>query len=107
MTRARRRPALLRCAASIALAVLPLAAAGQDAGSGRSLYLTHCASCHGEDGRPMMGGAPDFSRGEGLFQSDAVLYDSIRSTRIIEHGYEGLLDERQIYDIIAYLRDFF
>ena len=101
-------PARVRgTAAAIVLAMLPFAAVGQDSAAGRSLYLTHCASCHGEDGRPMMGGAPDFTRSEGLFQADVVLSDAIRSTRVIEHGFEGLLSEQDIQDIIAYLRDFF
>ena len=50
---------------------------------GRNLYLTVCASCHGNDGKGMSRFAPP------LFRSEWVLESPERLSRILLHGMEG------------------
>jgi mono/diheme cytochrome c family protein/glucose/arabinose dehydrogenase len=54
--------------------------------SGRQLYLTTCAGCHGSDG----GGQPRFA--PTLIGSDWVLGDKKRLALILLHGMEGPLE---------------
>jgi mono/diheme cytochrome c family protein len=54
--------------------------------SGRQLYLTMCAGCHGSDG----GGQPRFA--PTLIGSDWVLGDEKRLALILLHGMEGPLE---------------
>jgi mono/diheme cytochrome c family protein/glucose/arabinose dehydrogenase len=54
--------------------------------SGRQLYLTTCAGCHGSDGRGLNRFAPP------LVGSEWVLGDEKRLTLILLHGMEGPLD---------------
>ena len=91
--------------AGLLMTLLPCVSA--NAGSvaaGKTLYQTHCEICHGQSGRPAMAGAPDFTRGDGLFQSDAAIFDAIRSSEIIMHGFSGLLRDEEIFDIITFIR---
>ena len=41
-----------------------------DISNGRKIYQQNCVICHGASGQGTMAGAPNFKRGEGLFQSD-------------------------------------
>ncbi len=87
-------PALLACAA---------AQAG-DANKGRQLYGSHCAICHGQTGRSTMAGAPHFDRGEGLLRPDADLLASIRNGKNASPAYRGILSDREILDVVAFMR---
>lgn len=75
-----------------------------DPNRGRQLYMQHCNTCH-EPGREMAG-APDFRLGMTLMQSDPVLLDKIRKGKNAMPGYNGILTDRMILDIIAYMRTF-
>ncbi len=72
--------------------------------NGRKLYMQHCNSCH-EPGREMAG-APDFNYGSTLMQSDQVLLGKIRTGKNAMPGYTGILSDRMILNIIAYMRTF-
>ncbi|HED33389.1 MAG TPA: cytochrome c [Gammaproteobacteria bacterium] len=72
--------------------------------NGRKLYMQHCNSCH-EPGKEMAG-APDFSYGSTLMQSDPVLLRKIRTGKNAMPGYIGIMSDRMILDIIAYMRTF-
>lgn len=101
MTRHRRAaPALLLCASMFAA----LAAQAGDSIAGAPLYRTHCALCHGANGRPVMPTAPDFSRPTALLEPDPVLLATIRAGRGAMPAYQGQLRDREILDIVAYLR---
>lgn len=80
------------------------AAQAADTQKGRQLYVTYCATCHGENGRSTMAGAPNFDRGEGMLRSDASLLASIRAGKNACPAFQGLLKDREILDVIAYLR---
>lgn len=80
----------------------PALAAGVD--NGQQLYLTHCAGCHGIDGISAIPEAKNFSRANFLAQPDQDLIDIISSGRNTMPAYLGILNDREILDIINYLR---
>jgi cytochrome c6 len=92
------------------LACLLLAASGwghtADIVKGAELYRQHCASCHGNQGRPVMVGATDFSQPTALLKPDMNLLQSIRAGRGAMPAYQGLLRDRDLLDIVAHLRTF-
>lgn len=92
----------LAAGAMLAAAALPAPAA--DVASGEKLYRQFCAQCHGANGIAVLPNAPSFARGDRLMQPDPMLAMTIRSGRNSMPAFAGLLNERQIYDVIAYLR---
>jgi len=89
-------------AAAIWLPAAP--ASASDPLRGAELYRTFCAYCHGNDGRPQLPTAPDFSRQERLLQPDPALLTTIRGGRGAMPGFQGMLRDRDILDVIAHLR---
>ena len=79
-------------------------AQASDPNKGRDLYVQHCISCH-ESGMEIAG-APDFNYGTSMMQSDPVLLAKIRSGKNAMPGYAGILTDRMILDVIAYMRTF-
>ena len=79
-------------------------ASAADTQRGANLYARHCAICHGVNGMPAMPGAPNFRRVESLMRPDAQLAGVIRSGRAGMPGYFGVLAERDIGDLVAFLR---
>ena len=90
--------------AALAAAALCGAASAADVFEGRKLYTTYCASCHGPAGVAVMPGTPSFARGDRLMQPDAGLLASIRAGRNAMPAFAGVLRDREILDVIAYLR---
>lgn len=88
------------------LAALPLPARAADVAGGERIYKQYCAQCHGTGGVAVLPNAPSFARGDRLMQPDPVLAMTIRSGRNAMPAFAGLLNERQILDVIAYLRTF-
>lgn len=95
-----RAPAL---AALCGLLTLPAANAADMRNGGR-IYNVHCAGCHGADGRSVIPEAPNFARGERLMQSDVALLSSMRIGRGAMPGYVGILSDREILDVVSFLR---
>jgi cytochrome c6 len=75
-----------------------------DIKKGRQLYGSYCAICHGPTGRSTMAGAPNFDRGEGLMRPDSDLQASIRSGKNACPAFRGILSDREILDVVAFLR---
>lgn len=75
-----------------------------DTFKGRQLYSSNCAVCHGQNGRSMMPSAPNFDRGEGVMKPDFALLASIRSGKNAMPAFQGILSDRDIMDVIAYVR---
>lgn len=71
---------------------------------GAEIYQRFCAQCHGNNGRPVLPLAPDFTRQERLLQSDLALLASIRAGRGAMPAFQGTLRDRDILDVIAHLR---
>lgn len=94
--------------AALAFAGLLSAHAGiaqsADIARGGQTFALHCASCHGPAGQGVFPGAPKFNRGERLMQSDLTLLNSIRSGKNAMPPFMGMLRDREILDVIAYLR---
>jgi mono/diheme cytochrome c family protein len=89
-----------------ALALLLACSASQagDINKGRKLYGTNCAMCHGQNGRSAMVGAPNFDRGEGVMRPDSALLASIRAGKNACPAFRGILTDRDILDVIAFVR---
>lgn len=83
---------------------LPNLVSAADILNGQKVYAAHCVGCHGANGRSVMPIVPSFSRGERLLQPDTALLLSIRSGRNAMPGYMGILADREILDVIAFLR---
>lgn len=83
---------------------LPCTGDAADIMQGRTHYETYCRNCHGEDGRGVVAGAPDFSRGQGLFKPDAALVTGLKSAKGGMPSYQGILRDQQMLDVVAYLR---
>jgi cytochrome c6 len=98
-------PFVLKIAATAVplLLACSVAQAG-DINKGRQLYGSHCAICHGPTGRSTMAGAPNFDRGEGLLRPDSDLLASIRSGKNACPAFRGILSDREILDVVAFLR---
>lgn len=75
-----------------------------DINKGGTLYATHCAACHGANGTPVMPGTPNFRRMESLMKPDMQLLTVIRNGKGVMPGYFGVLRDREILDVVAYLR---
>lgn len=96
---------MVRAAAILAVAALfawPASAA--DIARGGQTFAMHCAVCHGPAGQGIFPGAPKFNRGERLMQSDLVLLNTIRTGKNAMPSFNGILRDREILDVIAYIR---
>lgn len=96
--------ALRALGAALAAAAVSAPAAAADIFKGRQVYATHCAVCHGPNGVSVMPGAPNLARGERMMQPDAGLLASIRGGRNAMPAYAGILTDRDILDVIAFMR---
>jgi cytochrome c6 len=94
------RPAL---ALALALSAAPASYAA-DVAKGAQIYAQHCAACHGPTGVSVMPNAPNFARSERMLQPDFQLLMAIKSGRNAMPAYNGVLADRDIFDVIAYLR---
>jgi cytochrome c6 len=89
------------CLVALCLAV-PAHAADPD--NGRGVYEKHCALCHGNKGAPTWPGAPDFRRAASLMKSDGQLLTTIRYGKGVMPAYLGVLRDKELLDVTAYLR---
>lgn len=81
------------------------AARAADPAKGQRLYASHCAACHGAGGRAVMPGAPDFNQfSPRLMRPDFTLLAAIRSGKNAMPAFQGILPDRDILDVIAFLR---
>lgn len=75
-----------------------------DTNKGRQLYAAHCVSCHGGPGTSAAPGSPSFERGQNMLKPDLVLMEATRTGKNAMPAYRGILTNRDILDIIAYMR---
>lgn len=71
---------------------------------GGQIYVNYCASCHGENGVPLMSEAPNFARSERLLRPDMFVANAIREGKNSMPSYQGVLSDNEILDVIVYLR---
>ncbi len=76
--------------------------------SGKETYVKHCSGCHGERGESKLIGVPNFSRGEVIISStDPMLMATIKRGKGTMPGFQGLIKDNEIMDVIAYMRTLF
>lgn len=103
----RRLPPLFRVlavTATLAMAGFVGQAQAADPLKGAKLYNERCSDCHGTQGVPTMPGVPDFTRSQALMQTDLDLVKTISVGKGMMPAFQGRLSEREILDVIAYLR---
>lgn len=74
--------------------------------NGKTIYQSYCETCHGADGVAVLPGAPDFSRGKGLMQPDRSIFDVIWKGQNAMPGFQGVLEQEEVFDVIGYIRTF-
>ena len=94
----------LPLALSLLTALAVFRAQAADVMKGAQIYRVHCASCHGASGMSAMASAPSFARGERMMQPDPALAMAIRAGRGAMPGFFGVLNDRDLFDVIAYMR---
>lgn len=52
----------------------------------------------------MMPGMPNFSRGDRLFRTDRELIEAVKDGNGVMPAFYGILEEKQIEDVVAFLR---
>lgn len=78
--------------------------AAGDVFKGRDTYQRYCLGCHGSSGEGMMPGMPNFARGDRLFRTDRELIDAVKDGNGVMPAFYGILKEREIEDVVAFLR---
>lgn len=73
---------------------------------GQTIYATYCQGCHGSNGKGTLSGAPNFTRGLSLMKPDAQLFETVINGRNAMPGFQGVLKNEDIYDVISYIRNF-
>lgn len=90
--------------ASLALLLAAIPALAADINTGRTLFTSYCAGCHGQNGEGVLPGAPNFRMDNRLMRPDMVLVESIRNGRNAMPAFRGVLTDRQLLDVVAFLR---
>lgn len=91
-------PALLLLAACASSPEAKILALEGDATAGADVFATNCAACHGADGTG--GTGADLTAEE---QSDQELVETILYGEGSMVGFEGLLEDQEIADVIAFV----
>jgi cytochrome c6 len=86
------------------LALWPASVNATDIFNGQLVYETHCLGCHGVDGMPLVPGTPDFTLGQTLDKPDRPLFEAISFGINLMPGYDGIINNQEILDVIAYIR---
>lgn len=98
------RKTFLRCALASGLFFAATMSNAADTVKGGQIYADHCASCHGVNGAPIMPDAPNFSRSERLLRPDVFVAAAIRDGKNAMPGFQGILTDSQILDVVVFLR---
>lgn len=77
-----------------------------DVFQGKEVYSRYCMGCHGEAGEGLMPGLPNFSRGQQLIRTNRELSDTIRDGNGVMPGFNGIITDDEIENVIAYIRTF-
>jgi len=91
---------------ALALLAMPSVQAASLAKGGQ-IYANQCSICHGQNGMATMPGAPNFKFGHSLTKTDQALVDHLINGRNACPSFMGILREREMYDVVAYLRSFY
>ncbi len=72
--------------------------------SGGKTYKKYCGMCHGEKNRKAIPSVHDFIRGEYLMIPDREMFQIIREGKKTMPAFIGILSNRQIENVVNYLR---
>lgn len=75
-----------------------------DIANGSRLYAANCIACHGGPGIAAAPNSPSFERGQGMMKPDFKLVELTRVGKDGHPSFQGRLSDRDILDMIAYLR---
>jgi cytochrome c6 len=75
-----------------------------DTFKGRQLYTANCITCHGATGKSVIPGAPNLAQGDAMMRPDFTLLNAIRSGKNAMPAFRGILTDRDIMDVVAYMR---
>jgi cytochrome c6 len=73
---------------------------------GAKIYNERCAMCHGANGKAMVAGTPDFANTNILAKPDYELKKFINAGKGIMPGFQGVLKDQEILDVVSYIRTF-
>ena len=73
---------------------------------GHEIFIQKCMACHGESGDGKLPGQPNFSKGDAFYKSDSVLIDVNREGKGVMPGFDGVLSEEEIRNVVAYIKTF-
>jgi len=80
---------------------------GSSFDSGRKVYRSFCAGCHGFDGNASFKLSPSFAKAERLEKQDAVLLASINKGLNIMPAWQGVLSQELQNSVLLYIRTAF
>lgn len=93
----------LACLAALT-AALPGRAQAADLVEGKRHYTAYCSGCHGIDGMSLRPQAPRLALGERMAQPDFVLVNTLKSGFGTHPSFLGLLNDRELLDVVSYVR---
>ncbi len=72
---------------------------------GKDIFTTSCVVCHGEDGKGIVEGTPDFTSPEFVATTRLVdLFKSVSEGKGTMPPWKGQLSESDIWDVLTYIR---
>lgn len=86
------------------LSVLPGSALAADLVAGKRHYTAYCAGCHGVDGMSLRPQAPKLALGERMAQPDFMLVNTLKSGFGTHPSFLGILNDRDLLDVVSYVR---
>ncbi len=88
----------------LALGISAPVQAAADRNRGHDIYLKHCSSCHGVDGRSPLPTIASLNLNQGMMQPDVVLLNKFRMGVGQMPPFFGILSDKDLLDVIAYMR---
>ena len=89
----------------------PVAPTAAHLHSGAALFATHCAPCHGDDGKgngpvafQMIVAPPDLTTAQPAERTDGYLYATIRNGSIVMPAYGDAMSVQERWDVVLYVR---
>jgi cytochrome c6 len=95
---------LAAVACLIALLMLPGRTLAADLVAGKRHYTAYCAGCHGVDGMSLRPQAPKLALGERMAQPDFMLVSTLKSGFGTHPSFLGILNDRELLDVVSYVR---
>ena len=79
---------------------------GRPGADAERIYATFCAGCHGLNGISAYIESPSFALGERMEKSDAALLNSIRDGVGVMPGWDAMLSDPVVRELVAVVRSF-